>query len=222
MYVDYSFCQAAKYGTKEGEPPLGAWGSYDVACQWWKQFLKRVTENPTLTFDKETDITFGVGKWHLAAHVKECFCQWSLNFIKGVGHMDGETMETVWSQLNPAAISARSMTLGHRRAELNKHIGDINFKKMISIGTNYRLNLTFAADEFSILFQMHYFVKSGRKPKRDIESLRSILKNTLSMLDQPIKTSGQSWKRRHRRNMVKPWMYMLYPLMKVSDIMFVS
>jgi hypothetical protein len=146
MYVDYSFCQAAKYGTKEGEPPLGIRGAYDVACQWWKYFLRRVAENPTLTFDEKVDIIVGVGKWHLSAHVKGCFCQWSLNFIKGAGYMDGETMETVWSQLNPAAITARSMTHGHRRTALNEHIGDMNFKKMISMGTTCLLLLTWAAN----------------------------------------------------------------------------
>jgi len=136
MYTDYSFCQAAGFGTEKGKPSLPVHLIYDAACSWIINFFQRVAENNTLSFDEKTSLVVAVGKWHLAAHVDSCFCQFSLNFIKGAGHIDGEVMETVWSQLNGSAITARSMTAGHRRTALNKQIGDINFKKMISMGRN--------------------------------------------------------------------------------------
>jgi len=134
MYSDYSFCQAVKFGTQKGEPALPVGFTYDIACTWWINFLERVRENPTLDFDETTDVIVAVGKWHLAGHVEGCFNRYSLNFVKGAGRIDGEIMERVWSQLNGPAITARSMTDGHRRAALNTQIADMNFKKMISMG----------------------------------------------------------------------------------------
>jgi hypothetical protein len=55
--------------------------------------------------------------------------------------MDGEIMETVWSQLNSPAMTAHAMTIGHRRQFLNEQIGDMNFKKMISMGKYNFLSL---------------------------------------------------------------------------------
>ena len=31
-----------------------------------------------------------VGKWHLGAHIPECFPKYSLNFVDGIGQIDGE------------------------------------------------------------------------------------------------------------------------------------
>lgn len=66
--------------------------------------------------------------------MKECFCKFSLNFILGAGHLDGEIMETIWSKLNEPGRTARSMSLAHREEFLNHFIRDINFKKMLSMG----------------------------------------------------------------------------------------
>jgi hypothetical protein len=107
---------------------------YDIGCEWWINFLKRVTLSPGLTWDKKRGLIVAVGKWHLAAHVKECFCKFSLNFIKGAGHLDGEIMETVWSKLNQPGRTARSMSLAYREEFLNRFIRDMNFKKMVSMG----------------------------------------------------------------------------------------
>jgi len=134
MYTDYSFCQAARFGAKEEHLALPITLAYDIGCDWSKNFYRRAAQNDTLRFDQRVGLSVAVGKWHLASHVEGCYNKFSLNYMKGVGHMDGEIMETVWSQLNGRAIGARCMTLGHRRAVLNRHIGDMNFKKMISMG----------------------------------------------------------------------------------------
>ena len=107
---------------------------YDVGCSWFIHFLERVAENDTLSWDEKMKLIVSVGKWHLAAHVDGCFTQFSLNFVQGAGVVDGEIMETVWSKLNSTGITARAMTAGHRRVAINRQIGDINFKKMISMG----------------------------------------------------------------------------------------
>jgi hypothetical protein len=134
MYTDYSFCQAVKYWTSKGYPGWMVHLVYDVGCSWFINFFKRVAENSTLSWDDRMKVIVSVGKWHLSAHVDSCFCQFSLNFVTGAGLIDGEVMETIWSQLNAMAIMARAMTAGHRRAVINRQLGDMNFKKMISMG----------------------------------------------------------------------------------------
>jgi len=107
---------------------------YDIGCEWWINFLKRVEICDGLTWDVKRKLIVAVGKWHLAVHVKDCFCKFSLNFIIGAGHLDGEIMETVWSQLNAPGRAARAMSLAYRQQFLDHHIRDMNFKKMISMG----------------------------------------------------------------------------------------
>src|SRR5215510_1171506 len=134
MYSDFSFCQAAKYRTQDGDATLPKLLIYDIGCGWCRNFLRRVTESDTLCFNEMAELIVAVGKWHLSSHIQDCYHKFSLNFIKGAGHWDGEIMETVWSQLNPAAITACSMTISHRQETLNQYMRDMNFKKMISMG----------------------------------------------------------------------------------------
>jgi hypothetical protein len=131
---DFAFCQAVNYNSKDGDIPLPAFLSYDIGCEWWINFLKRVELCPGLTWDAKRLLIVAVGKWHLAAHVNDCFCKFSLNFILGAGHLDGEIMETIWSKLNAPGRTARAMSLAHRQQFLDNHLRDINFKKMISMG----------------------------------------------------------------------------------------
>ena len=96
--------------------------------------MKRVEVCPGLDWDKKRDLIIAVGKWHMMSHVKDCFCKFSLHFVLGAGHLDGEIMETIWSKLNGPSRTARSMTLAHRVLFLDHCIRDMNFKKMVSMG----------------------------------------------------------------------------------------
>src|ERR1700730_1803507 len=60
-------------------------------------FTKWLELNHTMNFNEFIDFIVAVGKFHLGAHVKECFFKYSLNFITGAGQVDGEIMETLWS-----------------------------------------------------------------------------------------------------------------------------
>ncbi|KAI6002611.1 hypothetical protein F5J12DRAFT_682482, partial [Pisolithus orientalis] len=46
------------------------------------------------------EIISAVGKFHLAAHKHSCFLRYSLNFVKGAGHLDGEILETLSAPFN--------------------------------------------------------------------------------------------------------------------------
>ncbi|KAF8835734.1 hypothetical protein BDN67DRAFT_1015285 [Paxillus ammoniavirescens] len=53
--------------------------------------------------------------------------------MPGIGKVDGEVLETLWSQLNEICGLTRSMTTVHRREVLNDHMLDSNRKKMLNI-----------------------------------------------------------------------------------------
>lgn len=75
-----------------------------------------------------------IGKFHLADHVDSCFSKWSLNFMKGAGHIDGEIMETLWSGMNKVSAAARSMSKAHQQETLDDYMRDSNWKKTVRIG----------------------------------------------------------------------------------------
>ena len=78
-------------------------------------------------------ITPAVGKWHLAAHVRECFSRFSLNFIEGSAQVDGEILETLWSGLDLVAGITQAMSVAHRQEVLDDYMNDSNWKKLCRI-----------------------------------------------------------------------------------------
>jgi Kyakuja-Dileera-Zisupton transposase len=130
MNIDYSVCRAFRRfkGAKAGVL------AYDVFCQWIIHFLERVDASGTLTLPEDFELLGGVGKFHLGAHVKDCFYQFSLNFLPYVGQIDGEIMETNWALLNRIASLIRAMSKAHRQEVLDDLMHDINWKKLIASG----------------------------------------------------------------------------------------
>ena len=82
---------------------------------------------------EDIDITPAVGKWHLAAHIWECFAKFSLNFIEWSAEVDGEIMETLWSGLDQIAGITQGMTIAHRQEVLDDYINDGNWKKLLRL-----------------------------------------------------------------------------------------
>lgn len=130
MNIDYAVCQS-----------LNSMGGihrvvtiYDVACQWNRNFNRRVDASKYLDFPSDMVLVPAVGKWHLGAHVVDCFPKYSLNFIKGVGQVDGEILETLWSTTNKVAGTTRAMGKSHRTEVLDDNMYDSNWKKWSGIG----------------------------------------------------------------------------------------
>ncbi|KAF8230357.1 hypothetical protein L208DRAFT_999689, partial [Tricholoma matsutake] len=73
---------------------------YDIICQWFKYFKDCVAQLDYLTIPEELQLLFTIGDFHVKGHVIEHFTCFSLQFIKGVGVIDGEIVETLWSVLN--------------------------------------------------------------------------------------------------------------------------
>ena len=49
--------------------------------------------------------------------------------------MDAEIVEMFWNPLNPTSSSARAMAWHHRQEDLDAHVADLNWFKLIEIGT---------------------------------------------------------------------------------------
>lgn len=110
---------------------------YDVACQWYINFRRRVEASSFLFLSPKLEIIPAVGKFHLSAHKPECFPRFSLMFTKGAGHIDGEILETLWASFNKISPSARSMSLAHRQEIYDDHMRDSNWKKLVGLGKSF-------------------------------------------------------------------------------------
>jgi hypothetical protein len=128
--MDYSICQALKRFPGHVQALI----VYDICCQWSIHFRQRVSESEFLHLWDRLEITGAVGKWHLAAHIPECFPKFSLNFVEGVGQVDGEILETLWSKLDEVAGMTQAMSIAHRQEVLDEYMNDSNWQKITRIG----------------------------------------------------------------------------------------
>ena len=130
--MDYSVAHGLTFNTN-GLPESTL--IYDVNCQYMVHFKERLEDvSDFLPLDPKMKIFGAIGKFHLADHVDSCFSKWTLNFLKGAGHIDGEIMETLWSGMNKVSGAARSMSNAHRQEILDNYMRDANWKKMVGIG----------------------------------------------------------------------------------------
>lgn len=129
MNIDYAICQALK----QFPGRRAALVIYDICCQWIINFRKRISESEWLEWWDDIEITAAVGKWHLAAHIRECFAKFSLNFVEGSAEVDGEIMETIWSGLDEVAGITQAMSIAHRQEVLDDYMSDSNWKKMLRL-----------------------------------------------------------------------------------------
>jgi len=136
MNMDYAICQALNYRTSGLKSAILL---YDIACQWFIHFEERVRDGPYLSLHEDMNIIAGIGKFHLNGHKLECFAKHSPNFIQGIGQVDGEIVETLWSVFNSISRSARTGSKSHRREIYDDHMRDSNWKKMVGMGESCHL-----------------------------------------------------------------------------------
>ena len=122
----YSICQALKRFPRHVQALI----VYNICCQWSVNFQQCASESTFLELYDSLEIIGTVGKWHLAAHIPECFPKFTLNFIKGVG----EVLETLWSGLDEVAGLIQAMSIAHAQEVLDDYMNDSNWRKMIRMG----------------------------------------------------------------------------------------
>jgi hypothetical protein len=110
--------------------------SYDIACQWIRNFWNRMMKYPhEFHIDGTTvRVTFLVPKFHLPAHRLACHSSYSFNLTPCVGRTDGEAPERGWSSTNALSSSTKEMAPGSRRDTLDDHFGDMNWRKVCGLG----------------------------------------------------------------------------------------
>ncbi|KAI5982238.1 hypothetical protein EDD15DRAFT_2378086 [Pisolithus albus] len=132
-FVPHSVVDFQKGESYHSENITTALVIYDVGCQWSVNFRSRVKSSSSPFLPSGLEIIPAVGKFHLAAHKLSCFPRYSLNFVKGAGHLDGEILETLWAPFNKISPTARSMTQAHRQEVYDDHMRDSNWKKLVGI-----------------------------------------------------------------------------------------
>ncbi|KIJ05124.1 hypothetical protein PAXINDRAFT_21594 [Paxillus involutus ATCC 200175] len=94
--MDYALCPTL--GKLEGMPRAAV--IYDIACQFNVHFGARVSRSNYLKFSNTIQIIWGIGLFHIHGHQDVCLSRYSPDLIPGIGKVDGEVLETLWSQLN--------------------------------------------------------------------------------------------------------------------------
>ena len=113
---------------------------YDINCSYMRRLYEQVSSNASLGFPTDVEIVPGIGIWHVHGHRPQCFPRFAPLFIPGVGWVDGEIIETLWSILNIISVSTCTMSAPHHQELLDFQMNDSNFMKMIRMGWNHTLS----------------------------------------------------------------------------------
>ncbi|KAJ7432065.1 hypothetical protein B0H11DRAFT_2165471 [Mycena galericulata] len=130
--MDYLF-----FSSIMGITLLSIVASYDIACQWFRNFWDRMKAMPVeMRLPAGIKIQFKVPKFHLPPHIKKCHRPFSFNYTKWVGRTDGEGVERNWSWLNMIARSVSVMGPGSREDTIDDFCGYANWRKTVGLGNS--------------------------------------------------------------------------------------
>ncbi|KAF9781860.1 hypothetical protein BJ322DRAFT_1010483, partial [Thelephora terrestris] len=118
--------------------------SYDIACQWHKNFqarLKTYNAFPPLQLSALTYWKVVVPKFHLPGHGQECQLSYNLAYTKWAGRTDGERIEAGWAQVAPMATWTRESGPNARRGILDDHWNAGNWSKTLKLRVALNRNL---------------------------------------------------------------------------------
>src|ERR1700676_1041134 len=117
--------------------------SYDIVCQWSRNFRKRVAQFPPhmrLDDARLDRAVYKLPKFHILNHGRPCQVKYLPNYLKWSAWTNGEDPERFWAYLNPASMSTREMGEGSRKETTDDHIRSWNFRKIINFGTFYQVS----------------------------------------------------------------------------------
>ena len=110
--------------------------SYDIACQWHKNFQARITSYtafPPLQLSMLKYWKVAVPKFHLPGHGNECQVSFNLTYTKWAGQMDGKRIESGWAQTTSMATWTQESGPNARRAILDDHWNANNWQKLLGL-----------------------------------------------------------------------------------------
>lgn len=110
--------------------------TYDIICQWSKNFEKRAKLFPVSMHDAilRLLLLLAVPKFHLPAHGDSCQSSYNLTYMVGAGWVDGEGIERGWSLMNSIATATREMGPGFRHDTMDDHWQSMNWRKIVGLG----------------------------------------------------------------------------------------
>ncbi|KAJ7870848.1 hypothetical protein B0H13DRAFT_2236440 [Mycena leptocephala] len=133
----YSNMDYLWFSSVMGTMLLAIVASYDIACQWFRNFWERMKAlPPEMQIPTSVKVRFKVPKFHLPPHVKKCHRPFSFNYTKWVGRTDGEGVERNWSWLNMIARSVSVMGPGSREDTIDDFCGYGNWRKTVGLGNS--------------------------------------------------------------------------------------
>ncbi|KAJ7161810.1 hypothetical protein C8R43DRAFT_880503, partial [Mycena crocata] len=117
-------------------PRLRKLVSYDIACIWSKDLVRRCAEDlpplQRLTLILKF-LRFAIPKMHIHSHNVKCQNEFSLNLTKGSAQVDGEGIERPWWWIAGIAAATREMGPGSRHDLLDLLWSYWNWQKLIGL-----------------------------------------------------------------------------------------
>ena len=124
--------------------------TYDIGCQWSKNFPSRMADFPEhMRIKSGTKVDVLIPSWHINGHGERCRKKFCLGYTKGAGRTCGEEVEISWSHTNPLAPSVREMAPAARHDTLNDHWNGWNFRKIVGFSKIFSLSSRLSANRSS-------------------------------------------------------------------------
>jgi hypothetical protein len=111
--------------------------SYDIVCQWSRNFTKRIPQFPASMQPPGwllDSIKYVIPKFHIYGHGMNCQLKFSLNFLRYSARTNGEEPERWWSHINPISMSTKEMGAGARHDTIDDHASAWNWRKITNFG----------------------------------------------------------------------------------------
>ncbi|KAF7974572.1 hypothetical protein HWV62_11944 [Athelia sp. TMB] len=123
--------------------------SYDIACQCLKGFWTRLPRLPEHLHPnvRPENLLGKIPKFHYDAHIKKDHAQYSFNFTRGVGRVNGEGIERLWGWIKKGVGQTVEMGPGACRDILDDFFGYSNYRKMTDIGNSLLKGMAAAIPE---------------------------------------------------------------------------
>jgi len=125
--------------------------TYDIICQWSKNFRKHMQTYPeNMWIPEMTQVEVAIPGWHINGHGKGCWANFNLNYMEGAGRMVSEDIKTTWAGTNQLAPSVQEMGPAARHDTLKDQWNGWNFQKIV--GFHMAFLLAFNSSPYSKLF----------------------------------------------------------------------
>ena len=106
--------------------------TYDIICQWSKNFQKCMEDFPEhMRVPNTTCVDMAILGWHINGHSDACHTNFNLSYMEGAGRTVGEDIETTWAGTNQLAPSVCEMGPAARHNTLNDQWNGWNFRKIV-------------------------------------------------------------------------------------------